>query len=132
MNPFQAALDGFSPALYLATLVEVARSDGLQEVESELLQQHARNFGLDLDDLPTVPADLTAVPWSTRVLVYRDSVTLALADSDELSEEEGRALQDLAHRMGLSKAKEQEIRGWVVDHAMLLERLTALLEEPAG
>ena len=130
MNPFQAALDGFSPSLYLATLTEVAKSDGLQAVEIELLGQHAQNFGLDLDSLPQVPADLRDVPWSTRVLVYRDALTLALADSEDLTTQEVAALGVLAERMGLPAATAAALKQWVVDHAGLLDRLSGLLECP--
>ena len=84
MDPLSNPLDGLSPELYVATLSKIAHADGLHPAERELLDHHAAHFGVDLDNLPVVPDDLSALPWATRVLVYRDAVTLALID-DEMS-----------------------------------------------
>ena len=100
MNPLSNPLDGLSPDLYVATLSKIAHADGLHPAERELLDHHAAHFGVDLDNLPVVPDDLSALPWVTRVLVYRDAVTLALVD-DEMSAEERQYLDDLAGRMAL-------------------------------
>ena len=99
MDPLRDPLDGLSPSLYIATLSEIAHVDGLHPAERELLDQHAAHFDVNLDNLPEVPRDLSALPWATRVLVYRDAVTLALADG--MSAEEKRYLSDLAEGMGL-------------------------------
>ena len=83
----------------------------------------------DLDNLPVVPDDLSALPWATRVLVYRDAVTLALVD-DEMSAEERQYLDDLAGRMALPAATVEAISSWVRDYATLLERLDNLISVP--
>ena len=80
---------------------------------------------MDLDNLPEVPRDLSALPWATRVLVYRDAVTLALAD--EMSAEEERYLSELADRMGLPAETVAAVFAWVCEYEALLERLDALI-----
>ena len=125
MHPLRDPLDGLSPSLYVATLSEIAHVDGLNPAERELLDQHAAHFGVDLDNLPTVPRDLSALPWATRVLVYRDAVTLALVD--EMSAEEERHLVDLAERMRLPAETVAAVSAWVADYEALLERLDALI-----
>ena len=122
MNRLSNPLDGLSPDLYVATLSKIAHADGLHPAERELLDHHAAHFGVDLDNLPVVPDDLSALPWATRVLVYRDAVTLALID-DEMSAEERQYLDDLAGRMALPAATVEAISSWVRDYATLLERL---------
>ncbi len=72
------------------------------------------------------PDDLSALPWATRVLVYRDAVTLALVD-DEMSAEERQYLDDLAGRMALPAATAEAISSWVQDYETLLERLDKLI-----
>ena len=74
---------------------------------------------------PKYPRDLSALPWATRVLVYRDAVTLALAD--EMSPEEERYLGDLAERMGLPAETVAALFTWVRDYEALLNRLDALI-----
>ena len=125
MDPLHDPLDGLSPAMYVATLTEIAHVDGLHPAERELLDQHAAHFDVDLDNLPEVPRDLSALPWATRVLVYRDAVTLALAD--EMSAEEEQYLSDLAERMGLPAETVAALFTWVGDYEALLERLDALI-----
>ena len=125
MDPLHDPLNGLSPSLYVATLSEIAHVDGLHPAERELLDQHAAHFGVDLDTLPEVPHDLSALPWATRVLVYRDAVTLALAD--EMSAEEERYLSDLAERMGLPAETVAALFTWVGDYEALLNRLDALI-----
>ena len=125
MDPLRNPLDGLSPALYVATLSEIAHADGLHPAERELLEHHAAHFGVDLEDLPAVPRDLSALPWATRVLVFRDAVTLALVD--EMSAEEERYLDALAERMGLPADTTGAISTWVHDYEALLERLDALI-----
>ena len=125
MDPLHDPLDGLSPSLYVATLSEIAHVDGLHPAERELLDQHAAHFGVDLDNLPVVPRDLSALPRATRVLVYRDAVTLALAD--EMSAEEERYLSDLADRMGLPAETVAAVFAWVRDYEALLDRLDALI-----
>ena len=125
MDPLRDPLDGLSPSLYVATLSEVAHVDGLHPAERDLLDQYATHFGVDLNDLPEVPRDLSALPWATRVLVYRDAVTLALAD--EMSPEEEQHLEDLAQRMGLPAETVAAVFTWVGDYEELLERLDALI-----
>ena len=125
MDPLRDPLDGLSPSLYVATLSEIAHVDGLHPAEQDLLDQHAAHFGVDLDNLPEVPRDLSALPWATRVLVYRDAVTLALAD--EMSAEEKQYLRDLAERMGLPTETVEAVFTWVGDYEALLDRLDALI-----
>ncbi len=125
MDPLHDPLHGLSPAMYVATLSEIAHVDGLHPAERELLDQHAAHFDVDLDNLPEVPRDLSALPWATRVLVYRDAVTLALAD--EMSAEEEQYLSDLAERMGLPAETVAALFTWVRDYEALLERLDALI-----
>ncbi len=125
MDPLRDPLDGLSPSLYLATLSEIAHVDGLHPAEQDLLDAHAAHFGVDLDHLPAVPRDLSTLPWATRVLVYRDAVTLALAD--EMSAEEEQYLRDLAERMGLPDETAAAIAAWVADYDALLARLDALV-----
>lgn len=130
MDPLHNSLDGFSPELYIATLSQLAQSDGLHPNEQYLLDHHAERFGIDLGALPDVPEDLTKVPWTTRVLVYRDAVMLALAD-EHVSSEEHEYLADLAERMKISAATADSISVWVQDYGALLERLEALIGEQA-
>ena len=125
MDPLRDPLDGLSPSLYVATLSEIAHVDGLHPAERELLDQHAARFGVDLDNLPAVPRDLSALPWATRVLVYRDAVMLARVD--EMSAEEERYLRDLGDRMGLPAETVAAVTTWVADYDALLERLDALI-----
>ena len=125
MDPLRDPLDGLSPSLYVATLSEIAHVDGLHPAERELLDQHAAHFGVDLDSLPTVPRNLSTLPWATRVLVYRDAVTLALADG--MSAEEEQHLRDLAHRMELPAETVVAVSEWVGDYEALLARLDALI-----
>lgn len=125
MDPLRNPLDGLSPALYVATLSEIAHADGLHPAERELLEHHAAHFGVDLDDLPAVPRDLSALPWATRILVFRDAVTLAQVDG--MSAEEERYLDALAARMGLPTDTVGAVSTWVHDYEALLERLDALI-----
>ncbi len=125
MDPLHNPLDGMSPALYVATLSEIAHADGLHPAERELLEHHAARFGVNLDDLPAVPRDLSALPWATRVLVYRDAVTLALADG--MSAEEERYLDGLAERLTLPDETVEAISTWVHDYEALLKRLDELI-----
>ena len=80
---------------------------------------------IDGNNLPAVPRDLSTLPWATRVLVYRDAVTLALAD--EIGAEEERYLRDLADCMGLPTETVVAISTWVADYEALLARLDALI-----
>ena len=129
MNPLQNPLDGFSPEFYLATLSEVAHSDGLHPIEEELLLQQAEHFGLDLESLPKVPQDLSTIPWATRVLVFRDALTLAYADHEELSDEETEYLGDLKGRLALPEKVTNDIERWVKAYEGLLDDLLELLNE---
>ncbi len=126
MDPLRDPLDGLSPSLYVAALAEVAHADGLHATERDLLEQCAARFGVDLDELPEVPHDLSALPWPTRVLVYRDAVTLAIADGVS-TEEEQQHLRDLAERMGLPDETVAAVSAWVLDYESLLERLEILI-----
>ncbi len=128
MNPLQNPLDGFSPELYVATLSKMAHSDGLHPAEQDILEQHAAHFGIDLNNLPDIPNDLSKLPWATRVLVYRDALMLALAD-DYSSVEEQRYLADLAKRMELPTKTTDSIASWVEDYGTLLERFDVLLND---
>ena len=130
MDPLDISLDGFSPELYIATLSELAHSDGLHPKEKDLLDHHAERFDIDLAALPDVPEDLTEMPWATRVLVYRDAVMLALAD-EHVSGEEREYLSDLAERMKIPAPTADSISVWVRDCGALLERLEALIGEQA-
>ncbi len=96
-----------------------------------LLAQQAASLGLSLESLPTVPSDLTHLPWATRVLVYRDSVMLAYADSDESSLQESKHLDELATRLGLPRRTIEEVRAWISDYSALLQRLDGLTTAPA-
>ena len=126
MNPLDNPLDGFSPDLYVATLSKLAHSDGLDSNEQDILNHHSERFGIDLGNLPDVPEDLTELPWTTRVLVYRDAVMLAFAD-EYVSSEEREYLADLAERMNIPTETAESISKWVEDYGELLERLDALV-----
>ena len=128
MDPLRDPLDGLSPSLYVAALAEVAHADGLHAAERDLLEQCAARFGVDLDELPEVPHDLSALPWSTRILVYRDAVTLAMADGVSTDEEQ-QHLGELAERMGLPAKTVAAVSTWVLDYEALLERLEILISE---
>ncbi|MDE0449446.1 MAG: hypothetical protein OXH96_22490 [Spirochaetaceae bacterium] len=121
-NPF----DEIAPDLYVATLSRVAHSDGLHPAEQEILEQHALQFGVDLDSLPEVPEDLSDLPWATRILVYRDVYMLALADGSASAAEE-EYLLELAESMALPPETTEAIRGWARDYGILLERFEELL-----
>ena len=120
------SLDEFSPELYVAILSEVAHSDGLDAEELAILAQYASRFEVDLDALPDIPADLSDVSWSTRILIYRDACMLASADGSISSAEETH-LADLASRMALPSGVTESVRAWVRDYGNLLERLDDLL-----
>lgn len=126
MDLLRRTLEGFSPELYVATLSKVAHSDGLHPDEQEMLEQHASRLSVDLDALPDLPEDLSNLPWATRILVYRDAYTLALAD-DSFSSEEEVHLAELAGRLKLSREKVDSIHGWVRDYENLLEQLDGIL-----
>jgi len=125
------SLDEFSPELYVAILSEVAHSDGLHAEEQAILAQYAAQFEVDLNDLPDVPANLSDVSWSTRVLVYRDACMLASADGSVSPREEAH-LADLASRMALPPGVTDAVRVWVRDYGSLLERLDDLLNGPGA
>ncbi|MCY4212493.1 MAG: hypothetical protein OXF68_02585 [Gammaproteobacteria bacterium] len=126
MDLLHRTLEGFSPELYLAALSRVAHSDGLHPDEQEMLDQHACRLGIDLDDLPELPRDLSDLPWATRILVYRDAYMLALADG-LFSPEEEKYLAELAGRLKLSQEKVGSIQRWVRDCEGLLERFDEIL-----
>lgn len=126
MNILPSFLDGFSPDLYLATLSQLAHSDGLHPDEKILLEQQAATFGIDLNNLPEVPHDLSDLPWATKVFVYRDSITLAHADGS-VSEEEEKHLIELSERLNISSETAQKIRDWVDDYSDILSRLENIL-----
>lgn len=127
MNPLYAqSLDDFSPDVYLAALAQVAHSDGLHQDEKDILENQAEIFGIDLDDLPEIPEDLSTLSWGTRVLVYRDAILLALEDKI-ISENEQKYLDDLAKRLGFSPDMADTILTWVRDYDMLLSRMDAIL-----
>ena len=128
MSMMNHPLDGFSPELYVSTLMKVAHSDGIHPSEREMLERQATLLGVDLNNLPDAPDDLSALPWATRVLVYRDALILTMAD-EESSDEEERHLADLSERMALPPDAVDEISAWVKDYEMLLDRMDALLEE---
>ena len=123
------SLDEFSPEYYVAILSEVAHSDGLDAEERAILEQYASRFDVDLNALPDVPADLSTISWSTRILIYRDACMLALADGSVSSVEEEH-LADLASRMLLPQGVTESVRVWVRDYGNLLERLDDLLSNP--
>ena len=129
MNESNNPLEGFSPELYIAALAKLAHSDGIHPSEQEMLTQQAESFGVDMDDLPDVPENLTDLPWATRVLVYRDAVMLSIAD-ESTSGEEREYLADLATRMDLPNEIADSISVWVQDYGNLVERLDALVTEP--
>ena len=126
MDALYRTLEGISPELYLATLIRVAHSDGLQPEEQEMLEQHASRFGVDLNVLPDLPEDLSDLPWATRILVYRDAYILALAD-DSLSSTGEEHLTELAASLNLSQEKTDSIRVWVRDYEELLKRFDGVL-----
>jgi hypothetical protein len=128
MNALPSFLDGFSPDLYLATLSQLAHADGLHPDEKILLEQQAVAFGVDLNNLPEVPHDLSDLPWVTKVFVYRDSVTLAYADGS-ISEEEEYHLSQLSERLNICTETAQKIRDWVSDYSDVLARLENILKE---
>lgn len=130
MDLSYSCLDGFSPELYLATLLEVAHADGLHPDEEAMLNQQAESLGVSLTELPEVPHDLSELPWTTRILVYRDSVTLAYADG-KLSEQEQAYLSNLAGRLKLKEETTRAISMWVNDYSNLLNRLDEILKNPS-
>ena len=126
MNLLHRTLDGFSPELYVATLSRVAHSDGLHPDEQEMLEQHASRLDVDLEALPDIPEDLSDLPRTTRILVYRDAYMLALADGSFSSKEE-EYLAELAKRLKLSAGNTDSIHVWVRDYEELLERFDGIL-----
>ena len=85
-----------------ATLSEVAHVDGLHPAARETPRPARCPLRRPISTTsPQCPRDLSALPWATRVLVYRDAVTLALAD-EMSAEEEERYLRDLAETHGVA------------------------------
>lgn len=119
-------LEQFSPEHYVAILSDIAHSDGVDPEEQAILERCASQFGVDLNALPSPPADLSAVSWATRILIYRDAFMLALADGTSSPIEDER-LAELAERMELDAGTTESIRVWVRDFGTLLERLQDLL-----
>ena len=128
MDPLGNPLDGFSPELYIATLSELAHSDGLHPKEKDLLDHQAERFDIDLAALADLPEGLTELPWATRVPIYRDAVMLALAD-EHVSIEEREYLSDLAERMKIPAPTADSISVWAEDYGALPEQLEALIGE---
>ncbi|MBE9098985.1 hypothetical protein [Vacuolonema iberomarrocanum] len=126
MNFSSSVLESFSADLYLSTLAQVAHSDGLHPDEEAILREQAANFGLDILSLPDVPHNLAELPWTTRVLVYRDAFMLAHTD-EKLSDEENSYLMELARRLDLPVMTVNEIKSWVSDYDALLSRLNQIL-----
>ena len=79
----------------------------------------AARFEVDLDALRAVPADLSNVSWSTRILVYRDAFMLASADGSISLAEEAH-LSDFSNRMALPPSVTESVRAWVRDYESLL------------
>ena len=100
--------------------------DALDAEVQAILAQYASRFEVDLNALPDVPAELSDVPWSTRVLVYRDAYMLASTDGSVSPAEETHPA-DLANRMALPLGVIESVRAWVRDYGNLLERLDDLL-----
>ena len=127
MNLVSNALEGFSPELYLSALVEVAHSDGLHPTEEVFPKERAESFGLDLNNLPAVPDDLSQLPSSTRIFLYRDALMLAYADG-QLSEKEEEHLAQLAQKMSLSEKITSDIKEWINDFSNLLDRMENIIK----
>lgn len=128
MNALPNFLNNFSPELYLATLSQLAHADGLHPDEKILLEQQAATFGINLDNLPEVPEDLSDLPWVTKVFVYRDSITLAYVDGS-ISIEEAEHLKQLSERLGISPEVAAKIKIWVEDYSEILARLENILKQ---
>ena len=86
------SLDEFSPELYVAILSEVAHSDGLDAQEQAILAQYAVRFEVDLDALPSVPAELSGArlrtPWRLEPIppsgrACRTSTDSAIGDQQQ-------------------------------------------------
>lgn len=122
--------EGLEPDIYLAALLELARADGLHDLERAMLGERAAALKVDLNSLPDVPEDLSNVPWATRVLVYRDAVMLAYADGEK-SDEETEHLDMLRVKLAISSARADEIEQWILDQSSLLDRFAALLSAEA-
>ena len=127
MSMMNHPMDGFSPELYVSTLMKVAHSDGIHPSEREMLERQATLLEVDLANLPDAPNDLSDLPYATRVLVYRDALILTMAD-EESSDEEERHLADLSERMSLPPDAVDGITAWTKDYEILLDRMDALLE----
>ena len=83
-------------------------------------------------DHSTMPlSPISDVPWSTRVLVYRDAYMLASTDGS-VSPAEETHLADLANRMALPLGFVESVWVWVRDYGNLLERLDDLLSGPGA
>lgn len=130
MSLMNHPLDGFSPGLYVSTLMKVAHSDGIHPSERKMLERQATSLGVDLDGLQDTPNDLSSLPWATRILVYRDALILAMADGKS-SDAEQRHLVALSERLALPSDVVGEVSAWVKDYEMLLDRMDTLLEEPS-
>lgn len=128
MNVLSNSIEGFSPELYLAALSEVAHSDGLHPTEEVFLQRQAESLGVNLDNLPAVPDDLSQLPSSTRVFLYRDALMLAYADR-HLSDKEKTHLAQLAQKMCLSEKTVLEIQDCIGDFSDLLSRMENIIKE---
>ena len=111
MSLMNHPLDGFSPGLYVSTLMKVAHSDGIHPSEREMLERQAAALGVDPDGLPDAPNDLSSLPWATRILVYRDALILAMADGQS-SDAERRHLAALSERLALPPDVVGEVSAW--------------------
>ena len=59
---------------------EVGHADGLDAEEQAIIAQYASRFEVERNALADVPAELSDVPWSTCVPIYRDAYMLASTD----------------------------------------------------
>lgn len=117
---------GFHADEYIATLVKVAKVDGVHSVEQTFIERMAADLGVNLKNLPEPAEDLSGLQWPTRVMVYRDAVMLSKMDGVITTDEQAH-LEMLASKLGVPNDVAQQISAWVQNYSKLQAEFEKIL-----
>ncbi len=126
MFTFTTLVPDLDPSAYLAALVRMAFTDGLDPGEKAFIRQQAMVLGVNPARVPTQEPDWSDHSRVTRKLVYRDCYSLCLTDG-QVTERERAALGALRARLGLEEGDAEVLEQWVERHARLLAEGERLL-----